>query len=52
MEPRFGHDFSQVRVHTAELQVTTADLRVGPPVDRFEQEADRVAETVLRTGPS
>ncbi len=48
MEPRFGHDFSQVRPHTATPRMAKAELVIGPVNDRFEREADRVAETVIR----
>jgi hypothetical protein len=45
MEPRFGHDFSQVRVH-ADSNATT--LAISKPDDPFEQEADRVADAAMR----
>ncbi len=48
MEPRFGHEFSQVRPRTAAPQMAKAELTIGPVNDRFEREADRVAETVMR----
>ncbi len=47
-EPRFGHDFSRVRVHESRRGMIQAKMMVGPPGDRFEQEADRVAESVMR----
>ena len=47
MEPRFGHDFSHVRVHAAASPIQ-AKLTIGQPNDRYEQEADRVAEQVMR----
>lgn len=40
MEPGFRHDFSHVRVQPK--------LTVGAPNDKYEQEADRVAEQVTR----
>ena len=46
MEPRFRHDFSKVRVH-ADSNATA--LAINKPDDTFEQEADRVAERVMRT---
>ncbi len=46
-EPRFGHDFSQVRVKTAMLKPPQSELRIGP--DRFEEEANGVAERVLQS---
>jgi hypothetical protein len=90
MEPRFGHDFSQVRVHTdakaaesawavnakaytvgrdvvmgrgeyapgrgnffapanrAAVPSVQTKMTVNKPGDKFEQEADRVAEQVMR----
>jgi hypothetical protein len=48
MEPRFGHDFSQVRVHTGAPQGLRASLAVNQPGDEYEQEADQVAEQVMR----
>ena len=47
MEPRFGHDFSSVRVHT-DAPTIQAKLTIGNPNDCYEQEADRVADQVLR----
>jgi hypothetical protein len=46
MEPRFGHDFSQVQTTTP--QIATTGLAVGPASDRFEQEADRLSHWVMR----
>ncbi|HEY2990875.1 MAG TPA: DUF4157 domain-containing protein [Candidatus Binatia bacterium] len=43
-EPRFRHDFSRVRVHAA----PSSDLAVAPAGSASEQEADRVADHVLR----
>jgi len=48
MEPRFEHDFSGVRVHNSALPATSTGLTINPPGDRYEQEADRVADTVMR----
>ncbi len=49
MEPRFGHAFSQVRVDRlvpmAPVQTT---LAISQPGDGDEQEAERMANTVLR----
>ncbi len=56
-ESRFGHDFSRVRTHTVmpqtrptiQAKLTTGEpLTVNAPGDRYEQEADRVAEMVMR----
>src|SRR5712692_8805800 len=46
MEPRFGHDFSQV--HTTTSRIATTGLAVGPASDCFEQEADRLSHRVMR----
>jgi hypothetical protein len=55
-EPRFGFNFSRVPVHAdsraANLQRAPASagrLSIGAPGDRYEQEAEQVAERVLRT---
>jgi len=48
MEPRFGHDFSQMRVHSAASPMVQTKLAVSQPGDVYEQEADRVAEQVMR----
>ncbi len=48
MEPRFGHDFSRVPVHTAVPMMIQPKLTIGRPDDKYEQEADRVAEQVMR----
>ncbi len=47
MESRFGHDFSQVRLHTT-LPATQAKLTINQPGDKYEQEAKLVAERVLQ----
>jgi len=52
MEPRFGHDFSRIRTKSVIPQIAHTTLTVGPVNDRFEQEADWVAETVMRTSRS
>jgi uncharacterized protein DUF4157 len=41
---RFGHDFAKLPVHAE----ASAPLAIGPPGDRFEQEADRIAQHVMR----
>lgn len=48
MEPRFGHDFSRVRVHSPGPGMIQAKLKINEPGDPYEQEADRVAEQVMR----
>lgn len=47
-QSRFGHDFSRVRLHPAAPAPIQTKLSVGHPGDEYEQEADRVAEQVMR----
>lgn len=49
MEPRFGHDFSKMRVYAAKPQMAVDNLIIGETGDNFEQEADKVADTVMQT---
>ncbi len=50
---RFGHDFSRVRVLALPKKRKQISIAVGAPGDRYEQEADRVAEEVMRLpGPN
>lgn len=47
----FAQDFSRIPAHsltTQSKQIIQPDLTVNAPGDRYEQEADRVAETVMR----
>jgi len=46
--PRFGHDFSRARVHSTRPGMIQAKLTINKPGDIYEQEADRVAEQVMR----
>jgi len=46
--PRFGHDFSRVSVHSAGPGMIQTKLKINKPGDLYEQEADRVAEQVMR----
>lgn len=48
MESHFGHDFSQVRVHRSVPAMPQTKLTVNWPGDVYEQEADQVAEQVMR----
>ena len=48
-EPRFGHDFSQVRTQPAMQRSPQSTLQIGSPSDRFEQEADGVADRVVES---
>lgn len=45
---RRGWDFSGIRVTPAQPKITQARLIVGQPGDRFEQEADSVADRIMR----
>jgi hypothetical protein len=47
MEPRFGHDFSQIRTYAPAAGVIQTKLAINKPGDEYEQEADRVADQVL-----
>jgi hypothetical protein len=48
MEPRFGHEFSQIPVHTGAPMPFQAKLAINKPGDKYEQEADRIADQVMR----
>ncbi len=48
MEPRFGHDFSRIPLHSGSMVNIQAKLAVNAPGDIFEQEADRIADEVMR----
>src|SRR5207244_3955184 len=45
--PSFGHDFGRVPMHPAAAPTQTK-LAINKPGDEYEQEADRVAEQVMR----
>lgn len=55
LEPRFDHDFSQVRVHTDTQAVESGldfntfqrKLAISTPEDAYEREADHIAEVVV-----
>ena len=44
----FGHDFSRIPVYSSQLPVLQTKLKVNQPGDIYEQEADQVAEQVMR----
>ena len=46
--PRFGHDFSRVRVHSTGPGMIQTKLKINEPGDIYEQEADRVADAVMQ----
>ena len=45
---RFAHDFSQIPVYSAQPAALQTKLTVNQPGDVYEQEADQVAEQVMR----
>ncbi|HZR42836.1 MAG TPA: DUF4157 domain-containing protein, partial [Ktedonobacteraceae bacterium] len=47
-EGRFGHDFSCIPVHHRLPEALQTKLTIGQIGDKYEQEADRVADTVMR----
>ncbi|MEK6372696.1 MAG: DUF4157 domain-containing protein [Acidobacteriota bacterium] len=47
--PRFGHDFSQIPIHPPTAGAIQTKLAINKPGDEYEQEADRIAEQVMRT---
>lgn len=51
-EPRFGDDFGKMLVHSVTPQTAPSDLRVGPSNDRYEKEADQVADRIMKTPQS
>jgi len=48
MEPRFGGDFSQIRLTATTLQPARSGLVIGRDHDPYEQEAERVAAAVAQ----
>ena len=46
-ETRFAHNFSSVPISSTSPQVSTSSLTVGEPDDVYEQEADRIADSVI-----
>ncbi|MEW6496794.1 MAG: DUF4157 domain-containing protein [Cyanobacteriota bacterium] len=47
-ESRFHHNFSQVPASTGEMPMIQPKLKIGAVGDRYEQEADRVAQDVVQ----
>jgi len=47
-ESRFEYNFSQVPVSSASHQLSQSSLTVGEPADAFEQEADRIADSIMQ----
>jgi len=50
MDPPFGHDFSRVRVRQVAPRRIQVGLIIGQANDKYEQEADRVAEQIVSGG--
>ena len=52
--PGAGHDFSRVKIHHQSKPLVQAKvqskLSIGTPGDRFEREADQIAEQVMQMG--
>lgn len=46
--PCLGHNFSQVQVHAALPETIQTKMTVNQPGDKYEQEADQVAEQLMR----
>ena len=46
---RFGTDFSQIPIHALASGAIQTKLAINKPGDEYEQEADRVADRVMRT---
>lgn len=50
--PRFGHDFSRIPIHPPSAGAIQTKLAINKLGDSYEQEADRLAEQVMRTPES
>ncbi len=46
--PHFGHDLSHIPIHPPAAGAIQTKLAISEPGDEYEQEADRVAEQVMR----
>jgi hypothetical protein len=44
----FGHDFSRIPIRSREVAAIQTKLEISEPGDKYEQEADRVSEQVMR----
>ena len=44
----FAYNFSHIPLHFAKRSIIQPKLRIGTPDDRYEREADNVADTVMR----
>jgi hypothetical protein len=45
---RFGHDFSRIPIHSPTAEKIQTKLPINEPGDHYEQEADSVADQVMR----
>ncbi len=48
--PGVGHNFSRVKIHYQSKPLVQTKLSIGTPGDRFEREADQIAEQVMQMG--
>jgi hypothetical protein len=48
IEPRLGHDFRHIPLHATQTAALQTKLAVSQPGDVYEQEADQVADQVMR----
>lgn len=48
VDSRFNHDFSQIRANSPAAKQTQTGPVISKPGDKYEREADRVAEQVMR----
>jgi hypothetical protein len=47
-EPRFARNFSSVPLSHPSAQISASSLTIGSPSSAFEQEADRMADSIMR----
>jgi uncharacterized protein DUF4157/lysine-specific metallo-endopeptidase family protein len=50
IEPHFGHSFSNVPVHSISSHASEISLKIGLTDDRYEHEANRMSNMVMRQG--
>ncbi|HEX8267919.1 MAG TPA: DUF4157 domain-containing protein [Pyrinomonadaceae bacterium] len=46
-ESHFAHDFSKVPVNSVSKQMSRSSLKISEPMDVYEQEADRIADSIM-----
>ena len=46
--PHFGHDFARIPVNPPKASALQTKLTINKSADEYEQEADRIAEQVMR----